>query len=396
MSLNAKDGKKKAGEYHDAKGLYLKVEKSGAARWQYRYMLNGYPRKMGLGPVDAIGLAEARDKRAAARNLVKNGIDPIEARKEGRRAQQKTLDQQITLAQAREGWINSGRQLDWNKGTGSTADRHKWLWGLYGEYIKPKHPKKNPPQKTAPWLGQYQVIDLADGNLIVQAFTEIISKQRFKKSAKYALQQLRNIIDWAIDEKKLPITNPVNLKRDSKFLRRLPSLEYEVANRRPMPCQDVPAFVARLRAERGGKGKGTYSADERPLPAEVMELQILTGARPAQARLAQWEEFDLDNQTWKVPLHTTVNGRRYYRRKRSDPLELYINRQAVALLRAIKKRQEEQEGGLRKFVFSHGPALTASPGYHPTYAWIRKETSKYGDSDFRYGGMPITNSAVRD
>src|SRR5262249_28588874 len=63
---------------------------------------------------------------------------------------------------------------------------------------------------------------------------------------------------------------------------------------------------------------------------------------------------------------------------------------------AIKKRQEEQEGGLRKFVFSHGPALTASPGYHPTYAWIRKETSKYGDSDFRYGGMPITNSAVRD
>src|SRR5262249_19527461 len=87
---DAKDGKKKAGEYHDANGLYLKVEKSGAARWQYRYMLHGCRRKMGLGPVDAIGLAEARNKRDAARNLVKNGIDPIEARKEGRRAQQKT------------------------------------------------------------------------------------------------------------------------------------------------------------------------------------------------------------------------------------------------------------------------------------------------------------------
>src|SRR5262249_22024204 len=128
---------------------------------------------------------------------------------------------------------------------------------------------------------------------------------------------------------------------------------------------------------------------------EVMELQILTGGRPAQARLAQWDEFNLDAQTWKVPLHTTVNGRRWYRRKRKDAFTVYINRPAVQLLRAIKKRQEEQEGGLRKFVFSHGPALTASKDYHPTYAWRRRETSKYGDSDFRYGGGVIRESTVQ-
>jgi integrase len=255
------------------------------------------------------------------------------------------------------------------------------------------------PKKTAPWLGPYQVTDLADGNLIVQVFTEIASKQRFKKSAKYALRQLRNIIDWAIDEKKLPMTNPINLKEDSKFLRRLPSLEYEVAHRRPMPWQDVPAFIKRLREERGGTTggwRGSYGRNERPLPTEVIELQILTGGRPAQARLAQWDEFDLDNQNWKVPFKTPVNGRRVQRRKRKDALDIYINRSAVKLLKAIKKRQEEKEGGLRKFVFSHGPALTASEGYHPSYAWIRKETSKYGDSDFRYGGNVITDRAVHD
>jgi len=237
-----------------------------------------------------------------------------------------------------------------------------------------------------------------NGKLIKVVFTEIIGEKRYKKSAKYALQHLSKIIEWAKDEYKLPIDNPINLDPDSKFRAALPSLEYEVANRRPMPWQDVPAFITRLRGERGGATggwKGGYSPNERPLPTEVMELQILTGGRPVQARLAQWDELDLDNRIWKVPLHTTVNGKRYYRRKRKDPLEIYINRQAVRLLRAIKKRQEEKEGGLRKFVFSHGPALTVGEGYHPTHAWRRQETSKYGDSDFRYGGVVITAGAVQ-
>src|SRR5262249_26268161 len=96
------------------------------------------------------------------------------------------------------------------------------------------------------------------------------------------------------------------------------------------------------------------------------------------------------------PFKTTVNGRTFQRRKRKDSLVIYINRPAVKLLKAIKKRQEQEWGGLRKFVFSHGPALTASEGYHPAYAFARKETSKYGDSDFRYGGNVITDRAVHD
>jgi integrase len=324
-----------------------------------------------------IGLAEARDLRDTARNKLKQGLDPIEARKQKRHDERVEAARQITLAEARQGWL---KLQDWGP---STTYRESWLWKMYG-----------------PKLGSYTLSELADGNLIVQVFTEIIGVDRFKKSAKYALQNLRNIFEWARDEDRFTGDNPVNLRSrpKSKFLKRLPSLDYEVANRRPMPWQDVPAFVARLRAERGGttggwKGGG-YSPNERPLPTEVIELQILTGGRPAQARLAQWPEFDLDNQTWAVPFMTTVNGKKYQRRKRKDPLVLYINRQAVELLRAIKKRQEEKEGGLRKFVFSHGPALTASKDYHPSSAWRRRETTKYGDSDFRYGGMVIRDNAV--
>src|SRR5262249_49604281 len=160
------------------------------------------------------------------------------------------------------------------------AYRETWLWAMYGE------PKEEDSRKykrrSGPYLGSYTLNELAEGKgkLIVEAFTEIAGIQRYKKSAKYALQQLRSIIDWAKDEDLFPGENPVNLRTrptKSKFLRRLPPLEYEVANRRPMPWQDVPAFMARLRVERPALKPGGYGANERPLPTEVIELQILTG-----------------------------------------------------------------------------------------------------------------------
>jgi integrase len=400
MSLNAThvqkaiDGKMEPGEYHDEKGLYLKVEKSGAARWQYRYMRHGRTRRMGLGSASAIGLADARDLHDKARNQLKQGIDPIDARKKKRKDERVEAAKQITLAEARAGWL---QLQDWE--SPSTSYRETWLWAMYGE---PKKDSRKYKRRSGPYLGSYMLSELAEGGgtLIIEAFTEIIGIQRYKKSAKYALQNLRNIIEWARDEDLFSGDNPVNLRTrpKSKFLKRLPSLEYETAHRRPMPWQDVPAFIARLRAERGtamGGKIGGYCHNERPLPTEVIELQILTGGRPAQARLAQWPEFDLDNQTWTVPFRTQVNGKKYQRRKRKDPLVIYINRPAVMLLRAIKKRQEEKEGGLRQFVFSHGPALTLGKDYHPSYAWHRKETSKYGDSDFRYGGVVISAGAVQ-
>jgi integrase len=386
------DGKiKKAGDYHDRDGLYLRVKKTGTGSWLYRFMLHGCPRKMGLGPADAIGLAEARNKHYEARNLVKNGTDPIKARKKKQKDERDAATKQITLAQAREGWL---KIQNWNPGTGSTAYREFWLWALYGE---PKEESRKYKRRPGLYLGSYTLSELADGNLIVKAFTEIIGIKRYKKSAKYALQHHSSIIEWAKNEELFSGDNPVNLRKrpqKSRFLRRLPSLEYETTHRRAMPWPEIPEFIARLRAQKGNCGR--FALDERSLASEAIELQILTGGRPLQAILAQWDEFDLDAQIWKVPLHTTVNGRRYYRRKRKDLFTIYINRPAVRLLRDIKKRQEKKEGGLRKFVFSWGPALTASKDYHPSFAWQRKETSRYGDSDFRYGGMPITRRGVHD
>jgi hypothetical protein len=65
--------------------LYLQVEPAGDGQgitksWICRYMLDGRARSMGLGSLELVSLAEARDRAVAARKLLLDGVDPIEAR----------------------------------------------------------------------------------------------------------------------------------------------------------------------------------------------------------------------------------------------------------------------------------------------------------------------------
>src|SRR5271167_3140206 len=73
----------KKGMYPDGGGLYLQVTESGVKTWVYRFMIDGRARAMGLGPLHTVSLSDARKKAVECRKLRLDGIDPIDARKEG-------------------------------------------------------------------------------------------------------------------------------------------------------------------------------------------------------------------------------------------------------------------------------------------------------------------------
>src|ERR1700674_2821653 len=75
------------GRYGDGRGLYLQVTPTGARSWLLRYERGGRERAMGLGPVDTFTLDEARERARKARQLLKDGIDPLDARNEERARQ---------------------------------------------------------------------------------------------------------------------------------------------------------------------------------------------------------------------------------------------------------------------------------------------------------------------
>src|SRR5262249_53705447 len=78
------DKTKKTGLHGDGGGLYLKVTIEGTKSWVYRFMLDGKPRWMGLGPYPVFSLADARQKALDARKLKYEGVDPIEQRRSQR------------------------------------------------------------------------------------------------------------------------------------------------------------------------------------------------------------------------------------------------------------------------------------------------------------------------
>jgi len=82
--IQVKNAKARSKDYKlaDFEGLYLFVTVKGHRSWRMKYHFAGKERRLLFGAYPAVGLREAREQRAAARKLLRDGRDPgIEAAK---------------------------------------------------------------------------------------------------------------------------------------------------------------------------------------------------------------------------------------------------------------------------------------------------------------------------
>jgi len=99
----------------DGQGLYLEVRPTGAKFWRYRYWLT--PTKDGrytIGEYPSVSLSDARKEREWAREQVKRGINPTEARKKEK--QQNLAEAANTFELVAKEWIERKRPT-WTAGT---------------------------------------------------------------------------------------------------------------------------------------------------------------------------------------------------------------------------------------------------------------------------------------
>ena len=92
----------------DHRGLCLEVKPSGVKAWRYRFTLEGKASMFALGEYPAVSLAEARDRCEAARQLVKQGINPAQQRQIDRIKQ--ASDAEITFEKVAREWLQT---KDW-------------------------------------------------------------------------------------------------------------------------------------------------------------------------------------------------------------------------------------------------------------------------------------------
>jgi len=199
----------------------LSVSKTGARSWVFFYTFAGRQREMGFGSRNAIGLAEAREKAAAARNDVANGIDPLE-----KRNQDCAKPKAKTFGEMAEDYIEAHKS-DWKN------EKHQDQW-LNSLTTHAAHIWKMP-------------VDEVDTAAMVTVLEPIWTK--IGETARRLRGRIESVLDAARVKGQRSGENPARWRGHLDHL--LAKKKKKVKHFAAIPCKDIPAFMGDLRKMEG-------------------------------------------------------------------------------------------------------------------------------------------------
>jgi len=284
---------KQPGRYRDGhiRGLYLQVGPTGGKSWGLRFERDGRERWFGLGPADTFSLKEARERARAARQLLTDGIDPIDDRK-ARKAE---------LAAAK------AKLLIFREATQGYFDQHE------GKWRNPKHRAQflsTLKQYAFPMLGN-MAVSAIDTPAVLRAIEPIWMEKT--ETASRVRGRIESVLDWCTVRGYRSGDNPARWKGHLSEV--LPALSQVVkpVHHAALAYTAVPAFMAELRKREG-------------VAARALEFAILSAARTGEVIGGKWGEVDLDGKTWTVPAGRMKGGKEH---------KVPLSERAIELLRGL-------------------------------------------------------------
>jgi integrase len=272
----------KQGMHADGGGLYLQVtagkeENQLNRSWLFRFTLAGRERQMGLGSLNTVGLAEAREEAELCRKLLREGKDPIEARKAERASKQVAAAKTVTFE-----WCATQYLKAHESGWRNAKHRQQWHNTLF-TYVYPT-------------IGKLPV-DAIDTGPIMQILTPLWTDKN--ETASRVRGRIEKILDWARVNGHHTGENPARWQGHLNHLLAPRSKVHKVENHPALPWEQMPEFMAELRSQEG-------------LAAKCLEFTILTAARSGESRGIPWDgEIDTANKTWIVPAHRMKREREH-------------------------------------------------------------------------------------
>ncbi len=288
------------GLHADGANLYLQVSPAGAKSWSFRFMLKGRTREMGLGPLHTVGLAEARAKAVAMRQMLLDGIDPIDVRQEARKKAALEAAGTTTFEVVAQAYIKA-HEAGWSNA------KHAKQWTATLESY------------AYPVLGKVAVssVDLA----LVTKVLEPIWKQK-PETASRLRGRIGAVLDYATTKGWRTGDNPARWRGHLENLFPATGKISRVQHHGALPWAEMPAFIKELRAQGG-------------LAANALLLTVLTATRTGDVIGALWREVDLAQRVWTVPAMRIKGRQRDHRIPLSDA--------AVALLKMAMPELGEGE-----------------------------------------------------
>ena len=262
----------KVGKHADGAGLYLQVTKhpvQGTIRksWLVRYRAStGRIREAGIGSVDDVSLADAREKAAGIRKGVLVGADAVEDRLEERREAARQKAAHMTFQQCAEAYI-AAHEGSWR----NPKHRAQWTSSLV--------------TYAYPVFGSVAVSDVSVP-MIMKVLDPIWSTKT--ETASRVRGRIENVLDWATVRGFRSGDNPARWRGHLEMALPARAKSRKVKHHAALPIDDVPPFLARLR-------------ELDSLGALAFEFAILTACRTGEVIAARWDEVNFEDATWTIP-----------------------------------------------------------------------------------------------
>jgi integrase len=263
-------------DIRDGGNLILQVvrgkEGSFSRSWLFAYQLAGRRRWMGLGGLHTVSLKEARAKARSLRQMLIDGIDPLDQRKAQRRALIAERAKAATFKADAETYI-ALHEKGW-----SAMHALQWTSSLK-KFVYPK-------------IGNMLVAEITSAD-VLRSVEPIWTTKNV--TANRVLDRIALVLDYATAREHRQGDNPARSVRAT-----LPksSKVAQVENFAAVSYQEIGAVMAKL-------------AEFETLPAIALRLTILCASRAGEVLAAEWSEFDFKDRTWTIPGSKMKGGREH-------------------------------------------------------------------------------------
>jgi integrase len=258
-------------------GLLLQVSDEGARSWIFRYSTGERllskqgaeyfrRRDIGLGGFPDTTLEQARDRAREVREQLRQGIDPIQHKRENRAALMAASGKSMTFAQCAAKFIRS-------KSAEFKNAKHTAQWvSTLNTY-------------ASPVIGRLPV-DLVTLPHIVKILEPIwITKT---ETAARLRGRIERVLAWATVSGFRSGDNPARWSGNLDAILPQPGKLRTVQHHKAVTLDDIATFYADLKTREG-------------MGARALKFILLTAARSGEVRGATWGEIDLDKNLWTVP-----------------------------------------------------------------------------------------------
>ncbi|MBB5189600.1 integrase [Silvimonas terrae] len=262
------------GYYGDGGGLWLQVSKSGSKSWIFRYTLHGHSRAMGLGATHTVSLANARQHALSSRQLLLQGIDPIDAHR----------------AKISASRLQAARSLTFDECAGAYIQAHKASWKNAKHALQWQSTLNS---YASPVFGSLSVADV--DTMLVMKCLETIWHEKAETASRLR-GRIESVLAWATVRGYREGENPARWRGHLDQL--LPSrAKIQKVNHHPaLPFREIEPFIKLLRQQES-------------MAAQALEFAILTAARTGEVLGAKWDEIDVAMNMWTVPAHRMKAGK---------------------------------------------------------------------------------------